>query len=193
MLYHTPPQGAEHASIALEQLLKMHGYRINIRFDTEHRDRYGRKRAHLFLPDNTNVTAWQLRQGLGYWVAVGKNLDYLPCYQYTKRHARRKYRNLWGSLPKNIVRAEALTPKNKGFYVVTGELTRAFETDVSVWLELKSGLRLHLNKRKIGNFSSQAYVQKIGGTLMKHGWVYTSHGKLTMNISHPSLIQFEPN
>ena len=76
---------------------------------------------------------------------------------------------------------------------MTGELSRAFETDLSVWLELTSGLASRLDKRNFGNFSHQAYVQKIGNTLMTRGWVYANYGKLTMKIRHPSLIQFEAN
>lgn len=192
-LYPRPQQGADQAKNELDKLLKQHHYHVKIRFDTEHRDRYGRQLAHLFLHDDTNVTAWLLRQGLGHWVAVGKNLDYIPCYLASEQYARRKHRNLWGKLPKNFVPAEVLNPKSRGFYVVTGELTRAFETDLSVWLELRSGLRLRLDKRYFGNFSRQAYVQKIGSTLMTRGWIYTNHGKPTMKISHPSLIQFEAN
>ncbi len=192
-LYTKPQQGADQASIELEKLLKEYRYHVKIRFDTKHRDRYGRQLAHLFLPDDTNVTAWLLRQGLGHWVAVGKNLDYIPCYLASEQYARKKHLNLWGKLPKNFVPAEALNPKSRGFYIVTGKLTRAFETNLSVWLELQSLLRLRLNKRDFGNFSRQEYVKRIGNTLMTRGWVYTNYGKLAMNISHPSLIQFEPN
>ena len=192
-LYPDPKQGAEQARAELDQLLKKHHYQIKIRLDREQTDRYGRTLAHVFLNDGTNVTAWLLRNGLGHWVAVRKNLSYLSCYLEAEQNARIKHLNLWGRLPDNFVRAEDLNLETTGFYILTGELTRVFETDTSVWLELMPRLRLRLDKQNYGNFSSHDYVQEIGGTLMTRGWVYTSHGKLTMKISHPSLIQFEPN
>ncbi len=188
-LYPKPQQGANQAKAALEQLLKKHNYFIKIRFDAEHEDRYGRKLAHIFLSNGLNVSAWLLKQGLGHWIAMGENQAYLDCYQNAEQLARKKHLNLWGRLPNNFVHAKDLNLKSTGFYIVTGQIARVFETDVSIWLELKSGLRLRLNKQDYGNFSSKIYVQKIGGVIMTRGWVYTKHNKLMMNISHPSLIQ----
>ncbi len=184
--------GAAQARTQLDLLLKAHHYRIDIQFDAIKTDRYGRMLAHVFLKDGTNITAWLLQHGLGHWIAVGKNLTHLSCYREAEQYARKKHLNLWGRLPSNFVRAEDLNPTSKGFYVITGELTRVFETDLSVWLELTPRLRLRLDKRNYGNFSRRDYVQKIGGTLMTRGWVYTNQDKLTMKVSHPDLIQFEP-
>ncbi len=181
---------AQEASISLDSLLKKHDYRIHLQLGTKTHDRYGRQLAHVFLPDGTNVTAWLLRRGLGVWIAVGENTAYLSCYQVAEISARNQQLMLWHPSRQTITPATALSPKNRGFYIISGSLQRAFSTDKALWLELQSGIRLRLKRQYVGNLSVQSYVKHIGNRLETRGWMYTSYGKLIMNIDHPSLIQF---
>ena len=188
-LYPVEEPMALEAKNELLQLLKSYAFNIHLQLGTKKQDRYGRYLAHIFLEDGTNVSAWLLRHGHGYWITVGKNDKYIGCYQKSELSARYKRRGVWQNLSMVFKPANQLNTKSKGFYLIQGQLVRVFETDIAIWLELKSGLRLRLDKRNYGNFSSKNYVKSIGETIMTRGWVYTSRGKVMMNISHPSLIE----
>ena len=192
-LYPKKEPGAHQAVLELAQLLDAYEFKVHLQLGKRKQDRYGRWLAHLFLADGTNVSAWMLRRGLGYWITVGKNESYLACYHSAEQFARRTQRNLWRNPDKVFQNASELNSKSKGFYLIQGQLVRVLETNKSVWLELKSGMRLRLDKRNYGNFSGKYYVKNIGETLMTRGWVYTSRGRVMMNISHPSLIEFDTN
>ena len=65
----------------LRQLLFQQGSQARLLYGEQQTDRYGRKLATLWLPDDRNLAAELLREGLGWMVAIPPNTRFIDCYQ----------------------------------------------------------------------------------------------------------------
>ncbi len=92
-----PTKGVEHfgkeASEANRKLVD--GKTINLEFDVEQRDRYGRLLAYVFLKDGTFVNAWLVEHGFAQVMTVPPNVKYQELFLKLQREARKTGRGLW--------------------------------------------------------------------------------------------------
>lgn len=70
---------AKQAKERLERLAKPY-LKVQLRYDEQRRDSYGRTLAHVFLRDGTNVQRDLLSSGLATVIAVPPNLWQLECH-----------------------------------------------------------------------------------------------------------------
>jgi len=92
-----PAKGVEYygkeASEANRKLVD--GKTINLEFDVEQRDRYGRLLAYVFLKDGTFVNAWLVENGFAQVMTVPPNVKHQELFLKLQREAREAGRGLW--------------------------------------------------------------------------------------------------
>lgn len=86
---------ARAARDALRDLVRDAGMRLELRYDAERQDRYGRTLAHAYLPDGRSLAEVLLAAGLASQLTVPPNAWQWRCYQAVERAARAARRGLW--------------------------------------------------------------------------------------------------
>jgi micrococcal nuclease len=73
------------------------GRRVELAFDAERRDKYGRLLAYVYLPDGRLVEAMLARQGLARTLTIPPNDSKAALFERLSRVAARRGRGLWGA------------------------------------------------------------------------------------------------
>lgn len=90
-----PQPFADEATDALETLLGRG--RVDLRFDAEERDHYGRLLAYVYAADGTFVNEALVRDGWARAIRVPPNVRHAKQFESLARAARRERRGMWGS------------------------------------------------------------------------------------------------
>lgn len=174
---------------ALARLLAAHDRRLELRLDSERRDRYGRLLAHAYLPDGRSVTRVLLERGLGLRVTVPPNTWRHRCYAAAETRAREAERGLWELERYRGVAAAELAADAGGFHVVRGRIGRVGDSRDAFWLEL-DGLTLRLDRDDLARFDALEPHSLGGRRLRVRGWIYRVRGQARMNLRHPANVEW---
>lgn len=95
---HPPEKGVEVLGRELKQASRalVQGKRVRLAFNAQPRDRHGRLRAHVYLPDGTFVNAWLVEHGYALVAPLHSNVKYQEVLLQLQREARKARRGLWG-------------------------------------------------------------------------------------------------
>jgi len=74
---------------------KVEGKRVNLEYDWQSRDKYGRLLAYVYIGDGTFLNAEIIRQGYGF-AYTRYPFKYLEDFRQYEREARTNNRGLWG-------------------------------------------------------------------------------------------------
>jgi micrococcal nuclease len=170
---------------ALQEFLHTHGNVLLLQLGRDKTDRYGRQLAHAFTFSGINVSAWLLKQGLGYHIAISPNLWGRECYRNSEVLARKQNLGVWKYPP---VKASELSASSQGFMRLVGQVLSQGESRKAYWLNLPGSLGVRIGKKDLHNFKHPLswYVNK---TIVVRGWVSKSNKGLYMNIYHPDAIE----
>lgn len=81
----------------------LEGKQVEIEFDIQKRDKYGRLLAYVYLEDGTFINAELLKQGYATISTYPPNIKYVDEFTRLQREARENDRGLWGkSLSENV-------------------------------------------------------------------------------------------
>lgn len=174
---------------ALVRLLDAHDRRLELRLDSERRDRYGRLLAHAYLPDGRSVARVLLARGYAVRVTVPPNTWRHRCYAAAEGRAREAQRGLWQLERYHGVAAAQLAADAGGFHVVRGRIGRVGESGDAFWLEL-DGLALRLDKGDLDHFDDLEPDSLAGRRLRVRGWIYRVRGQARMNLRHPASVEW---
>lgn len=180
------------ASVArdmLQTLLEKSGQTIDLRYDAERHDRYGRDLAHAYLSDGSSVEAHLLARGLATILPIPPNVWALPCYQATEQRARMARRGIW-ALPEYLpVHATQLSQSDTGMRLITGKVTASHLLKGNIWLTLDNTLLLHIGRRDRSHFPATFPDEMTGRTVIARGRLYFAEGALRMQIRHPATLE----
>lgn len=179
------------AAEQLRRLLRRHHDRVELRYDVQRHDHYGRTLAHIYLEDGTNVEQWLLQRGLATTLAVPPNLWNIDCYQRAERRARTARRGIWALPGYQPVDAQRLPPDARGYHLVRGRVAHVGRTRRSVWLDLAGGMALRIVRSDLHYFPSRNWTMLKGKTVLARGWVHWYHGRPQMRIRHPAALQID--
>lgn len=73
------------------------GKRVNLAFDVEPRDRYGRLLAYVYLPDGTFLNLALVRQGYAMVLTYPPNVAHTKAFVEAQAQARAERLNIWGA------------------------------------------------------------------------------------------------
>lgn len=161
------------------------GKTIQLDFDEEKMDRYGRLLAHVFFSDGSSAAAWLLAQGLAQAAPVAPNFAYLDCYTRADRAARKSGLGVW-SHPHFAARsAEQLSRRDGGFMLVRGCVRSRASDDAYHYVYLSDAFRFRMDQ--------SLAAPQVQQCLTVRGWVYNSRsysGK-EMTVSHQAAVEDE--
>lgn len=178
---------ASAARSALRRALGEGGMRLDLRYDAEREDRYGRTLAHAFLVDGRSVSALLLEQGLAVALVVPPNEWSWACYREREREARRAARGVW-SLPRyRPLEAAGSAPFEPGFRLLRGTVRGVQRGRGGVRLELEQGLGLWLGADDLGRFPPPESL--LGQRVEARGWLSQRGGRWQMRVRHPALLE----
>ncbi len=179
---------AEKARAKLAQLAKP-DQEVQLRYDEQQRDGYGRTLAHLFSPEGTNVQREMLASGLATVIAVPPNLWQLECHLRSEARAQTARRGLW-SLPRyQPVDAGGLAMDERGYRLITGRVQRVGRGRKTVWLRLTKRVAVHI-PHSHSHYFTQYPLGKLGGRrVLARGWLTPKRYGLSMTVRHPSALR----
>lgn len=179
---------AKAAKVRLTELAK-HPQAVQLRYDEQRRDSYGRMLAHVFLIDGTNVQHDMLSSGLATMIAVPPNLWQLECHMEAEAEAQTARRGVW-SLPRyQPVDAKALTRDDRGFRLITGRVRRVGSSHKTVWLQLSKNVSVRIPHSHTHYFMQDSLLQLKGRHVLARGWLNPNRYGLSMTIRHPSALR----
>ncbi len=174
----------------LRQLLFQHGNQARLLYGEQQTDRYKRKLANLWLPDDSNLTAKLLREGLGWMIAIPPNIRFLDCYQHAEKTARTAGSGVWRQPDYAVKRSAQLNLRNSGFQRVQGRIVRVNHGGGAIWVNLEGRFALRIPDQDTRWFRERPDQNWVGRTIEVRGWVFATKGELRMNIHHPAMLQF---
>lgn len=179
---------------SLEKLLGSQP-RVNLRFDSQRRDKYGRILAHIYGGhSNDSLTAAMLRRGAGALIVVPPNVWNWECYAAAEAAARKARVGVW-ALPEYQPRPAANLPsKINGYAIVHGRVARIGRSRDAVWINFSdSRFAVRIRRADLKYFDETDFDRWSGRILQARGWVRPGkNDRLAMDIRHPAALEFDP-
>ena len=181
--------GAVAARDRLRQLLFMNGQQLQLRFDRERQDRYGRLLAHAFLIDGRSLTELLLAEGTGAQLVVPPNTWQADCYRAASDAARTAQRGVWALASHQTRLANELTLRSEGFHLIRGRVTHVSHSAAAVWINLAGNFALRIERDDLPYFQAVDLEGLVGSDVEAHGWIYARNGQLRMPLRHPTAMR----
>jgi endonuclease YncB( thermonuclease family) len=153
--------------------------------DRENRDRHGRLLRHLFLPDDTNLQAALLAEGLAAPLVIPPSLKFLSCYQQAADAALHARAGLWGRPEYLSTDPDTLAPDTRGFRIIRDRVQKVHWTRGGAWLELSGPLSVTIPAADFRAFDRNALAALPGQQVEFRGMVYPYGGRLRLYLRHP--------
>lgn len=182
------PFGSE-ARDRLRRLLAQHQNTLNLRYDNERQDHYGRLLAHVFLADGSSIEAWLQEQGLGTVLVVPPNDWNSVCYQSAEQGARQARRGIWSLPAYRVVEATQLGSVDEGFRLIAGRVRHIGNSRRSIWLDLEGGVALRIDRKDLPNFRAWQPQDQLGKRVQVRGWLHRDKDGSRMTVRHPAALQ----
>lgn len=81
----------------LESLINASGWTIDLEFDSEKRDKYGRLLCYLFSDDKTMINLQMLKDGYAMLFTIPPNIKYVDMLKKAQKEAREQKLGIWHS------------------------------------------------------------------------------------------------
>ncbi|MGH8245508.1 MAG: thermonuclease family protein [Gammaproteobacteria bacterium] len=185
--------GTEQARDFLNSLIGRYDGTVRMIYGEEQRDPHGRRLAHLFFRDGTNIQARLLADGLAVPLTIPPNLRFIECYRRQATPARTAGRGLWSLAAYRTIPVEQLEPGTRGYRVVRGLVTRVGQSSSSVWIDLGTAFALRIVRGDLAYFKDIDLPGLAGRVLEAQGIIYYRNSQLRMRIRHPLDLIFVDN
>lgn len=174
----------------LRQLLFQHGNRVRLLYGKQQTDRYGRKLANLWLPNDSNLSAELLREGLGWMIAIPPNTRFIDCYQQAEKTAQTAGSGVWQQPDYRVKHSARMGLRSSGFQRVQGRIVRVNRSAGATWVNLEGRFALRIPDQDARWFSKLPDRDWIGRIIEVRGWVFAKKGELRMSVHHPAMLRF---
>ena len=156
---------------------------VNLHYDQERTDHYGRTLAHLFLQDGTNIQSLLLTRGLATTLTIPPNLEFIDCYATSAGYAQSRMIGLWALKQYQPTPAAFITRRDLGYHIITGNITHVGKSKSSLWINLAQNLSLRIATEDLHYFGTLGELT--GKQIRASGLLYFSNGEFRMQIRHP--------
>ena len=198
---------AEQARDSLDKMLARHQYQIRLQYGVDSKDPHGRLLADIFTRSGDNIETQLIRAGLGVWIVVPPNLDYMDCYKRQEQYARSHHLGVWRSQFKHPRDVNQLSAQDTGFQWISGKIGRIGKGKKFLWLGFdmltKSGknsakaqkshiytdVALRVNKNDLKYFKETAIESYLNKYVRVKGWLTQYKHQLVMSLRHPASIE----
>ena len=178
---------AVQARKALQRLLGRNA-KVGLRYDAQRRDHHGRRLAHLFRADGTNIQRALLDAGLATALVFPPNLWQQACYAEAESRARAASRSLWKLADYRAIEATRLPRHTRGYRVVTGRVQKVDARRGGLWLYLSRRVALRIDKEHLGHFQGYSPASLKGQRVEARGRIHAWRGQLQMRVRHPAAL-----
>ena len=184
-----PEPGAIAARDQLRALIFTNRQQVDLRFDQERQDHYGRLLAHAFVADGRNITEQLLRAGAGSQLVVPPNTWQVSCYQAAVNDARRQRKGIWALDEYRPIPADQLGLRSEGFHLVRGRISHVSADTRAVWLNFVGNFAAHIDRHDLANFTDINPEKLSGAEIEVQGWVQARKGRLSLRLRHPTALK----
>jgi endonuclease YncB( thermonuclease family) len=164
------------------------GKTVQLRYDVERADHYGRTLAYVVLPDGRDLQQLLVREGLAWFIAVAPNVARRDVYRAAEAEARAARRGLWSRAEYRPVPAEELARGQTGFSRVVGTIRRIDDHGEWAVLHLAPGVELTL-PRSAAVPDAAAFK---GKRVVARGWLTAHENGLRMRITDSTMLEVLP-
>lgn len=182
------PYGGQ-ATEALRELLKQHGNVILYTPGIRKTDKYGRLLAHVFTPDQTNISSWLLEQGLATSLALPPNDRLAVCYQSNEKNAQRTKKNIWRLSHFQPVSTQELKKSRKGYVRLQGTVKQIKRRKKKLVMRLDRQIYITIKEPELGRFDQDELNNLQGQKVLVTGILYRNGSKGFIRIHHPLYLQ----
>lgn len=180
--------GALAARDRLRHLIFSHQQRLDLRYDAEPKDKYGRLLAHAFFSDGSNLVEQLLSEGAGTHIVVPPNTWQTDCYQRVSHSARQQRRGIWDLPAYQPTPIEKLTLRSEGFHIVRGRVSHIGNSATAVWINFVGNFAVRIEREDLAQFDNYNFASLVGRSLDAQGWLYARSGQVRMRARHPSAL-----
>lgn len=184
-----PQPGAIAARDRLRQLVFANRQQLQLRYDQERRDRYGRLLAHAFFADGGNVVEQLLNEGAGTQLVVPPNTWQAGCYREAARAARAQRRGIWALPDYRPTPAERLTLRSEGFHILRGRVSHVSDSVSATWINLTGNVALRIERADLEQFRGFDFAALPGRDIEAQGWIQVRNGQPRMTLRHPAALE----
>lgn len=184
-----PQPGAIAARDRLRQLVFVNRQQLQLRFDQERQDRYGRLLAHAFFADGGNVVEQLLSEGAGTQLVVPPNTWQAGCYRAAVRTARTEGRGIWALPDYRPTPAERLTLRSEGFHILRGRVSHVSDSVSATWINLAGNVALRIERADLAQFRGVDLAALPGRDIEAQGWIQVRNGQPRMTLRHPAALE----
>ncbi|MBA3581250.1 MAG: thermonuclease family protein [Gammaproteobacteria bacterium] len=170
--------------------------KIQLQYDNNQQDQYGRTLAHVFLANGENLNAQLLKKGLAALYIWPPNTTYAHCYEQAQRDAIQRQQGLWqlpayAAQPLSQPAAQQKLPRR-----YRGTLKNVQRTRQGLDLLLIDGqdsLKLYIPQSALVYFDLSSLDAMRDKALIVQGITHCKPQKTqcSLRLSHPSQIQFD--
>lgn len=178
----------------VRKLLERHNHKIKLLYDEEPADRYRRRLAHVFLPDDRSLAEILLQNGLATALVVPPNTRYTACYAAAEKTARDKRKGLWVLPRYQPITVGRLLPETTGFRIVRGEVRRVTRGQRADYIYVGQPgsdkiLRVKIAKEDRPLFDATFLNALAGRTVEIRSRIYHEKGRFFARIRHATALQ----
>lgn len=185
----TPAQPMAKRAKALLARLVDSSATLQLRYDEERVDGYGRLLAHAFVVDDGSVQATILQQGLATQFVMPPNLWNMACYASAETTARLSSNGVWSLRQYQPVKTSELTPTDRGVRVLIGQV-RWFERSAhGLWLNLSDHVALRVPSEQAQYFEDLSLAALVNHNIQVRGWLERARPGWRMTLRHPQSLQ----
>jgi len=189
---------AEAARAALQTLLNT-ATTVDLRFDQDRQDRYGRVLAHVYLPDGKNIETVLLAAGLAVQIVVPPNTGQLECYRAAENSAREAGKGVWQNIYRPVPVKE-VSRNARGFRIIRGRVLRIGESQRSLWLNFqprpgegpREGVAVRIARTDLNWFGDRQLHSLRGKNIIVRGWLWPYKKQLVLQLRHPASMEIVP-
>ncbi|HEX7763483.1 MAG TPA: thermonuclease family protein [Cellvibrio sp.] len=173
------PLGRE-ARAAAQAFIQRAGGKVQLGFERERADRYGRLLAHVYDSRGRSLAAELLQQGMGLQISVPPNVAQETCLLAFERRAQARGVGVWRNRYWNAYPAESLAVRDTGFRLLRGRVSRV-DVNSSAWLELEGNLVVRIAQRDWAQFgfNKRDWLALKGQQIDVRGWIVARKASAT--------------
>lgn len=189
------PLGDE-ASRAVNAFIYQARGRVQLGYEVDREDHYGRLLAHVYNPQGQSLGEVLAAQGFAFVVAVPPNVAQISCLGLAQEKAYQQGLGIWIHPGWQPISSFALAKDDVGFKRVKGRVA-GVTIKRSVWIELEGNLVISIppKNRRYFNKTAKKWRELVGKTLEVDGWIFAqqshkySSKPLMMSVRSPVSLR----
>lgn len=161
--------------------------RIQLEFDAQREDRYGRLLAHVYNGKGESLAAHLLDRGLAFHIGVPPNLRHADCLARHEQIARNRQNGVWNDPFWTTQSAASLSLRDIGFKRVRGKVI-SISGNKDVWIELDGPVVLKIAAADKKYFKARSWQHWRGQQIEVAGWITNRSQSPAVKQGHKPLV-----